>query len=274
MKLSLALPSLFPQSFYRTHSNILASTHGIDFEILAVTPFEAQGPNVCWIREESPKGSVQAQVLAYEHMTGDILVTLVDDIALVGDWAKTALANLERREGTGRLFCLGLHQTNFVVGTVFGIYFPFFPFVRKGVLEATGGYLDPTFGAHYADPDFALRIWSAGGRCERTDLPLIERVLRANGEEADPPAKSGTTLARDMATFLERWRPIYGEGWSTETERDFNLDVDVLFEAVVGDEFSIFLNDPVFKRLYQNYGRNAARMKLRGAGISPPPSDP
>ena len=51
---------------------------------------------------------------------------------------------------------------------------------------------------------------------------------------------------------------------------DFNLDVDAVFELVVGDGYSIFLNDPAFKRLHENYLRNAALWKIAGPGILPP----
>jgi hypothetical protein len=274
VKLSLILPSLFPAAMRRAIDNLHATTRDVDYEILAVTPFEVIGANVRWIREEEPRGVVRAHALALEQMSGDVVVALADDLIASDNWAATALDNLVRRESGGRPFCLGLHQTNFVVGTVFGIYYPFFVFIRKTILEATGGHHDPGFVAHYADPDQGLRIWKAGGRCERTDLPLVARVPRPGREDVDPPAKSSAAFQRDMTTFVDRWGPVYGKGWETVSGRDFNLDIDVLFETVVGEEFSIFLNDPIFKRLHERYGRNAARMKLRGAGISPPPSGP
>ncbi len=272
MKLSLILPSLFPAAIQRTIDNLQATTRGVDYEILAVTPFEVGGPNVRWIREEAPKGAVRAHIAAYESMSGDILVALSDDVILADNWAAIALANLERREVAGTPFGLGLHQTNFISGTVFGIYFPFFIVVRKVVLDVVGYYTDPEYIAYLADADLGLRIWHAGGRCERTELPLISRVPRPGKEDVDPATKSSTAQVKDVRRFTERWAPIYGRGWPIADLNDFNLDIDALFEVVVGNDYSIFLNDPVFKRLYANYGRNAAHWNLSGPGVSPPKS--
>lgn len=269
MKLSIVLPSLFPQSLLRVLGNVQATTHEIDYEFLAVTPFEVSGPNVVWVREEVPRGTVAAHAAAYAAMTGDILVALSDDVTLADDWAGIALAALEEREAENRggAFCLGLHQSNFAVGTVFGIYFPFFPFVRASTLRAVGGYYDPAYVAGYADPDLGLRIWKAGGRCERTSLPLITRTVRAGQEDIDPPAKTSASELRDIRTFAERWGVHYGKGWATETKDDFNLDIDPMFELVVGEECSVFFNDPIFKVLYDRYARNCARWDVRGAGV-------
>ncbi len=271
MKLSLVLPSLFPNALHRTIGNLRATTRGVDYEILAVTPFEvAEVGGVRWIREDESRGGVAAHTLAYSQMTGDILVALADDVLLVDNWAELCLKRFLAREAGRDHFCIGLHQTNFVVGAVCGIYFPFFAVVRASTLRVIGGHYDPAYVAHYADPDLALRIWKAGGRCERTDIPLISRVEREGEESIDSPAKTGRSEKRDIATFAERWRSTYGSGWRFESMEDFNLDVDAVFELVVGDECSIFVNDPIFKRLHENYLRNAALWKIAGPGILPP----
>lgn len=271
VKLSLILPSLFPAALRRTIENIHATTRGVDYEILTVTPFEVSGANVRWIREEAPRGAVYAHAMAYERMSGNVVVALSDDVLLADNWAEIALANLERRSKVNTPLCLGLHQTNFISGTVFGIYYPFFVVARRSVLDAAGGYFDPSYIAHFVDADLGLRVWHAGGRCERTDLPLISRVPRQGKEDVDPITRSSSALViQDTRHFTGRWASIYGRGWPMESYEDFNLDVDALFEAVVGEDWSIFLNDPVFKRLLENYGRNAARWNLSGPGISPP----
>lgn len=271
MKLSLVLPSIFPNALHRAIRNLQATTHGVDYEILAVAPFEvAEEGGVRWIREEAPRGGVAAHTLAYAQMTGDILVALADDVLLADNWAALCLKRFHEREGGRDHFCLGLHQSNFVVGAVCGIYFPFFAVLRSSTLRAIGGHYDPAYIAHYADPDLALRVWKAGGRCERTDVPLISRVAREGAESMDPPAKTGRSERQDIATFAGRWGSTYGRGWAFESMDDFNLDVDAVFELVVGDGCSIFLNDPVFKHLHDNYLRNAALWKIAGPGILPP----
>ena len=271
MKLSLVLPSLFPNALHRTIRNLQATTRGVDYEILAVTPFEvAEEGRVRWIREDDPRGNIAANAAGYARASGDMVVALADDAILVDNWAEISLKRFLAREGARAHFCLGLHQMNFVLGAAFGIYFPFFPVVRSSTIRTVGGYYDLVYAARYGDPDLALRIWKAGGRCERTDVPLISRVPREGSEAVDPPAKTGHSEKQDIATFAERWGSSYGRGWTFDSQGDFNLDIDAVFELVVGDECSIFVNDPIFKRLHENYLRNAALWKISGPGILPP----
>jgi hypothetical protein len=272
MKLSLVLPSLFPNAAHRAIANLRATTRGVDYEILAVTPFEISGPNIRWIREEAPRGVIPAHAAAYAAMTGDMLVALADDVILADNWAAAALATFREREAGRSHFCLGLHQTNFVLSTVFGIYFPFFAVIRRPTLAAIGGYYDPIFVAHYADPDLALRVWKAGGRCERTPIPLISRVDREGVEAVDPPVRSSASAERAKAVFAERWASTYGRGWSMAVREDFNIDIDAVFELVVGEDLSVFLNDPIFKTLHRNYAANVARWQVKGPGVVAPQS--
>lgn len=267
MKLSLVLPSLFPHALRRTIENLQATTRGVDYEVLVVAPFEVVGTNVVWIPEGNPRGGVAANIAAYERASGDLVVTLSDEIALADNWAEICLKMFHEREPPGRHFCLGLHLSSFVVGTVFGIYYPFYPMARMSTLRAVGGHFDPIYTAHFPDPDLALRIWQAGGRCERTEIPLVSQVPRPGSEAADPPTKTSRSAERDTATFVWRWAPIYGSGWKTGERGEYNIDIDAIFELLVGDECWVFLNDPIFKRLHRNYLRNAARWKIGGAGV-------
>lgn len=271
MKLSLVLPSLFPNAFKRTVDNIVATTRGVDYEILAVTPFEAAGANVRWIREDTPRGVIPAHAKAYEHMAGDVLVALSDDALLVDAWADGALASLVEQERHAAFVCLGLHQTNLIVGTVFGIYYPFYAVARKSVLQHVGGHFDPAYSAHLADPDLGLRIWRAGGRCARTEWPLISRVAREGSESVNPPARTGANWPRDLATFSGRWASVYGQGWDMTSLRGFNLDVDALFELTVGQGRSIYFNDPLFSRLHANYQANLALLQASRQAQAPTP---
>ena len=53
MKLSLTLPSLFPEPAMRAIENVRATVRDIDYEIVVVSPFEVSGPDIRWVKEET-----------------------------------------------------------------------------------------------------------------------------------------------------------------------------------------------------------------------------
>lgn len=161
MKLSLTLPTLFPGPAARIIENVRATVRDLDYEIVVVGPFEVSGPNIRWVREETPRGSAVASATAYEHATGDVICPLTDDIELGDGWAAEGLQALLKFE-RGRPYAIGIGQTNQIVGTVFGIYYPFFPMVRRATLDLVGGFFSPEYKHSFTDADFAFRIWSAG----------------------------------------------------------------------------------------------------------------
>src|SRR5689334_2533687 len=134
MKISLTLPSVFPDDLNRTLDMIYATTRTLDYEIVVVSPFEVAKPRVTWVREDEPRGNVPAQAAAFEHATGDFVVALSDDVVLADNWDGISVANFQERERGQKLFCLGLHVATRVIGTVFGIYYPFFPLARRTAL--------------------------------------------------------------------------------------------------------------------------------------------
>lgn len=265
VKLSLTLPSLFPEPAIRVIENVRATVRDIDYEILLVSPFEVTGPNVRWVREETPKGAGVASAIAYAHSTGDIIFPLADDIELNHGWATEGLKALLRFE-RDRPYALGVGQTNMIVGTVFGIYYPFFPMVRRATLEAVGGFYLSNYKHHFTDSDFALRIWSIGGACGFTERGYIVRTPREAGASAATAQQLANSRAesirRDMDVFTQAWAPRYGQGWRLEDLRDFNIDVDAIFRMFVADGNTIYLNDSSFADAHRRYVRNMAGFRL------------
>jgi hypothetical protein len=192
-------------------------------------------------------------------VTGDVVFPLVDDITLLPGWAQDGLTTLTRHE-RGRSYAVGIGQVNRIVGTVFGIYYPFFPMVRRSVAEQVGGFYNPALKHHFTDSDFAFRVWSAGGACGWTGADYIERIRLDEAGAADLAARRAASLGADMATFLDRWRPRYGQGWRADALSDFNLDIDPVFRAFLPTENTIYLNHPSFQAAHRHYVQMMANL--------------
>ena len=271
MKLSLTLPTLFPGPAARIIENVRATVRDIDYEIVVVSPFEVSGPDIRWIKEETPKGCGAAHAVAYENSTGDVICPLADDAEFRPGWAEDGYQSLLKFE-RGRPYAIGIGQTNQMVGTVFGIYYPFFPMLRRTTMEAIGGFYLPQLRHHFTDSDFALRIWSIGGACGFTERDYIERKPRDTAGFADTAMRLDSSrnesLKRDMETFLGLWGARYGKGWNARELRSINIDVDPIFRMFVADGNTIYVNHPKFAEAHQHYvqmmgalhqGRDAAR---------------
>jgi hypothetical protein len=270
LKISITLPSLFPNALAETVKNIMAASRSVDYEIIVVSPFEVSGPRIVWVREETPSGNCPAHRAAFAHASGDFVVAMSDDARLSAGWADVCLRHvLARESGAGNGLLLGLNQSNLVIGSVFGIYYPFFPFGRRGLIESVGGYFSDAYFAHFGDPDLALRVWSGGGRCEFTADPLIDRIERdaapgAGRIKAAGPAQTHkeTALERDAKTFVSRWKEKFGAHWPTAEIRDFNIDLNIGHQLMLARDHSVFVNDPVVRRLVDNYAANIGKWKF------------
>ena len=243
MKISITVPSIYPDACERALNNLRDATRG-DYEVILISPFEPPGgarKNVVWLREDpaTASGCNAGHALALKYFTGDFVVPWVDDHLIADGWDTTLVRYYEERENrfhkkhAGKPFSVGLrHAWPHHVGTEFGIYYPYFPFQRRSYLDAVG-WFDPAYKKGFADSDLALRIWSAGGRCEWSDKAYIvvhHDDNRKDGVVFDP---------RDMELFVERWAPVYGQGWQTGHIRDFNMDV-------VPEDFTGLVSDNTF----------------------------
>ncbi len=257
MRVSITLPSLFPDHLNKTISLIQARTRSVDYEIIVVSPFEVTGPRVVWVREDQPRGNVPAQRAAFAHATGDFVLAFTDDAELAPGWDAQCLQNFASRERGQELFCLGLNLRTRTVGTAFGIYYPFFPFARRSCFAKIGYFCEP-YKAHFADVDLGFRIWDAGGRCEFSEKPLVT-LHNPIGREASHKNK---TLTEDMASFVARWAPKYGAGWDTSQMTGFNIEIGPMEGLVFARENTIRFNDPKFKELFDNYISNSRQCRV------------
>ena len=222
-----------------------------DYEIILISPFEPPvgHKNIVWVYEDpaTANGCNAGHAKAREHFTGDFVIPWVDDHLISDGWDLRVIKEYEAREklfhkqSPGKPFCMGLRHTwPFHVGTQFGIYYPYFPFQRRQYLDVVG-WFDPAYQKGFADGDLAMRIWQAGGRCEWTPNAMI--VVHP-----DDCRKAGVVFAQaDMDLFVQRWAPVYGQGWNTGHIRDFNMDiVPEDHPNLVGDR-TVFHTDPSYR---------------------------
>ena len=220
MKISLTLPSLHPRTLNRTLHNVLDASQG-DVEIVMVSPMSPPfyDRRIKWVRESHPAGPNAAHALAFAEVTGDLVLAWVDDHLLVQNWDEIVRREFIAKEN-GSTLLYGMRQTEpSQIGTVFNLYYPYFPCMKTSAARAIG-WFDGAYKRGFADCDLAMRVLDAGGVCEWSDEPLVIRHVddRRKGDEI-------ACANGDMELFLERWKGKYGCGWRTENLRDFNRDV-------------------------------------------------
>jgi len=234
-KISITLPSLYSAACKRTIDNILTTSVSHDIEIIVVGSqetlseiYDAQRIDhgqVIWQLDQKRNGCNSAHYEASKHATGEFLMAFADDHLLIHGWDNLVVDYFRLYE-IQKPFLLGQRQIarpGFLghIGTVFGIYYPYFPFMRTEDVNKIGGWLSPDYRHGFGDPDLALRVWAAGGYCEWMDIPTIEVIT----EEDDKHHQDhGQFLANDMILFTNRWKDKYGKGWDVSHVRGFNID--------------------------------------------------
>lgn len=249
--ISITLPSLYPDALGRSLRNIDRMTR-CEYQVIVVSPFDPQR-DICrgeliWVQENTQLGISAAHSAAIERATGEFVTAWADDHLYAGGWDIVALQNFKDRElAFHRLspgvFELGLrHVYPDHIGTEFGIYYPYFPFMRLSDVAKVGGWLSGEYRHGFSDSDLALRVWSSGGRCEWSESVIIAHI--------DDMRKHGVVCNdNDMRLFTSCWGPRYGAGWDMSHLRGFNLDfVPEQFPGVLDDSRrSVYRNDPKFR---------------------------
>lgn len=248
MKLSIILPSLSTDPLYRTLANIRDATR-CDYEVIVVSPAEpvlTDYPRAIWLQEDQPRGAIAAQALAFPFCSGDFVMAWVDDHILADGWDTQLIHDYEDREPKAVPFLMGLrHTVSQHQGTVFGIYYPYFPFARRAHVEKVG-WIDDAFHLDFGDCDLALRFWAAGGRCEWSRIGLICAHRDNNRPRSRPQAEADA----DLITFTKRWGETYGKGWDLTQLRGFDLDLVPEDNPLIIGDRTIYRNDPEFKRIH------------------------
>jgi hypothetical protein len=269
-KISITLPSIHPAALDRALRNVRDATRSAH-EVIVVSPFEPPRIGaVVWIPETKSTGCNAAHMAAMRAVTGEFVTGWVDDHYYVDGWDVLALAAFTEREAAFHAavrassngspkrpgpFELGLRHINPThVGTEFGIYYPYFPFMRSADAREVG-WLTDEYWTGFADSDLAMRVWDAGGRCEWTPEGLVivhpddQRKNMTDTVANYDIVDQAHCRPDDMALFIRRWAPKYGAGWDTSHLRGFNVDVtpERFPQFVDATGRSIYYNRPEYR---------------------------
>lgn len=231
--------------FDRALANVFETSGDIDYEIVAVTPFPVERPRVVWVNEIEARGTVFAYDTAYRNASGDYIFGFNDDSFLQPGWLDATLAFITAREKLFFPYSCGLHTARGGVGTLFGLYYPYYHFTGRRTLEAVGGWIRPIFKAHFGDGDLAMRVWAAGGRCELCRDAVVAPVERREMLPESTIRNRRDVIYQDVVTFIDQWGARYGQGWGTNL-RDFNIDISVDCQKYFLRDHTIMHNSPEF----------------------------
>ena len=222
---SLSLPTLRRQNLELVLEHIHHCSQGADYEVVVVSPFEVAGERLVHVPEEQASGNCPAHAAAYEASSGEYIITFTDDIIPTPGWLDGLQQLMEHKETRHFPFCGGLHRANWqIFGTVYGLYYPYFPVLSRRSAEHLGGYFSRDFAAHFGDPDLAMRVWDRGGRCEL--LPEVQIYGLHQLDCTDESHHKCTSLERDSRVFQAKWKERYGTDFGHQL-RDFNIDYQI-----------------------------------------------
>lgn len=228
MKLSILLPTLFPDLARGAIENWRPQLRGIDHEFVVVCPREIGGDAIRWIPETAPNGSVAASQLAFRSATGDVAIMAADDVRFAAGAAEQALTAFADPD---RVFPLALtyprkERAIDFVSTLFGRLYPTFFAIGRADADRAGGFLDTSFRTVFADPDLGMRIWRAGGQVRRA--AAVTRAVEDRLGNPEAATKNEAAIDRDFASFHARWAPSFDPVWGTE-EGGVNLVLSAEF---------------------------------------------
>lgn len=224
MKLSVLVPTLFPDLARAAIDDLRPQLIDVEHEFVVVSPMEIAGERIVWVKEESPQGATAAGNHAFAAARGEIVLVAGDDVRFSKGAVAEALAAFADPARPKPLAITFPHRLRAFdcVWCVFGRLFPtIFAFGRADA-EMTGGYLDPGYRTGCADPDLGLRIWAAGGQVRRARANV--RMLDDRKGHGEGPMKTNAVIEKDVARFTGIWRPKFDPIWG-ENDGDFILQL-------------------------------------------------
>lgn len=236
-KFSIILPTLRRELLTQTIHCIRENSVSHKIEMVVVSPFETDGDDIVNVLELEQKGNCTAHASGYNRATGDIIVAMTDDHLPMPGWLDGVENIINEKESLDFPFLGGLHRPYCpYFGTVYGLYYAYFPVMSRRSVEAVGGWFSTDYRAHFGDSDLALRVWAAGGRCE---LMPGHRLLQNPAE--DPETESthkSTSLVNDFKTFTGKYHKAFGDRFPSPT-----MDLQAAFHSINFDYHLSELDD-------------------------------
>jgi hypothetical protein len=213
MRVSVILPSLRPDFALASIDALRPQLADIAHEFVVACPHPVVGPQVLWVPEARPMGSVAATQAAFAASSGDILVGAGDDIRFDPGAMGEALAAFAAVQ---RPFPMGLAYPSRIAGVathfcLYGHLCPAFFAIGRADAQAAGGFVDTAFRLAYADPDLGLRVWAAGGQMRAAKATVAHRFDDAS--KGDGSAAKDAKAAVDFELFRARWAGAFDPAW-------------------------------------------------------------
>ena len=229
-QISVILPTLRAEAAYRCINRIAATSAGVEYEVVVVSPLDmlelltgcSGYERIRFVREGAKEGSCKANTLGYLNASGKYIFAIADDHLLGADCLKALIAFMEHHDHEVFLAgarCYGVHGPG-LEHTAYGLYYPYTPCIRRDLVEEVGGFYDPYYRCYWGDPDLAMRVWHHGGRAE---LCLDAWVEFHNAEDEVDSESSNQYAHRDYRAFVERWHGLYGSGAASDKFEDINV---------------------------------------------------
>lgn len=218
MKISVLLPSLFPDLAHAAMAALRPQLAGIDHEFVIVSPMPISGENVKWVQETESRGSVPATQTAAEHASGDLFLITNDDFRFSENAIAEAVAAFS---DPTRPFPLALtypHRMRAMdcVYATFGCLSTSVFALGKADALHVGGVFDRAFRISFGDTDLGMRVMAANGTVRRA-RGRVREVNDRMGSGSAP--RTGNAIVGDWRTFADRWAsrfdPIWGDDPAT-----------------------------------------------------------
>jgi GT2 family glycosyltransferase len=210
---SITLPSVRPDLVEQRIKDYERTCADINYELIIVSSFVVEGPNVIHVPEHTRLGATGAQHEAYDHASGQYVVWMSDDAVPTPGCIKNIVEFVSgKREpfiAAFRVRNAANHFRERAQAAIYGKLFACWGCASRGTIEQIGGFFDTVYFATHTDVDQSLRCWNSGG--EVLTCPSAWMVW----DDADDELKSRAYLSkweeRDGAIFRARWDPVFGK---------------------------------------------------------------
>lgn len=209
-EVSIILPSLRRRAVLKRIREFAVTNRSVDYEIIVVSPFLAEGDRVVHVYESEPLGCIHAHDSAYRNSQGGYIVPWADDTSPTKD----CLANMvEFVRGKG-LFIGSFRVKDrrgreLVQWAVYDRLYATFGCVSRKTIALIGGYYDPIYKSYWADPDLSLRLWERGGM---VGVCPDAWIITEGVTDKITAENSKRYFLQDTTTFFNRWHDKLGKG--------------------------------------------------------------